>query len=470
MRGVILFLAAAISLSPLKVFADPAPAAVPNVVLPDGVPALPEPTDDAAPLKIINSSNISSYKAVVPAELQWLFHEGQLEIEAAARLKNPVSYGQAWDKATAEAKDSALAGATLRQGTKLGEGFIFGDSRAIVAEGDSKNLARKILWNIYSVWAAEKVFGAQFDFHWIKESKPYRTLRGEFSRIYPALLGDPKQSAQLFRELIRLSAPVVLTDLSWLTFRFLGADEDVLWVFSPAVKKLRQVTSTNRSDSILRSAVSPEDFLVWSGKPEIADALVEKSLVGLAFFPRTDLPAAEAGKCVVIDRAAAVANRMPVRWNFDSNRYSHGGGWIPSTSMLVPRKLWQIELNSQDPFSLYGHQVLYVDQETMLPMYKFVYNRSGQLWKTVIGAFGFAAKKGSEDRRPYPAYTIIIDHVKAEAYLLDFSKISICSEPVPSLSMSDFDPKRFADMSKASAPTQLPAATPQGEVEEPDEL
>lgn len=446
----------------------PAPSSEP---LPQPAAALPEPGDDLAPLKIINSQNVLSFKEMLPAELQGLFREGQLEMEAASKLKSAPDYGKAWADASAGPKPNVLNGAVLRSGIKLGEGFLFGDAKSLEAEADPKILAQKILWNTYSLWAAQKVFGAQFEFHWFKEgAKPFRTLRGEFQRIYPNALADGKQSAQLFRELIRFVSPAFLTDLSWLTFRFLGADEDMLWVNSPAVKKLRQLTATNRSDPILRSSVSPEEFLVWSGKPEIVEARAEKNITGLVPLLRSESPAVNADNtCTTMDRAATVANRLEVRWNFESSRYLHGAGWVPSTSVFVPRPLYRVELTSHDPFSLYGRQVLYVDQELMLPFYKFVYNRAGQLWKTVIGSYGFAGPAGTEARSPYPAYTIVIDHNKNETYVLDFSRIMICSQPTAPMTLADFEPKRFTDASKALA-TPQPTAVPQVPTEETDEL
>lgn len=446
------------------------PSAAPDVATPAALNALPEPADDLSPLKIINSQNVLSYKDLLPVELQGLFRDGQLEMEAASRIKIQPEYGQVWAKASAATKQNLLNGTLLRAGAKFGDGFLFGDAKELESEADPKALAQKIFWNIYSVWAAERVFGAQFEFHWFKEGvKPYRTLRGEFQRIFPAALADSKQSAQLFRELIRLTSPAFLTDLSWLTFRFIGADEDMLWVFSPAVKKLRQLTATNRSDPILRSSVSPEDFLVWGGKPEIVDARAEKGITALVPFLRSEAPALSTENlCLTFDRAAAVANRLAVRWNFESSRYLHGAGWVPSTSVFVPRVLWRIEFSSHDPFSVYGRQVLYVDQELMLPYYKFVYNRAGQLWKTVIGSYGFAGAAGADARSAYPAYTIVLDHLKNETYVIDFSRISVCTEPTPPLTLADFDPKRFAEVAKSSA-TPVPTPGPQVPTEETDE-
>lgn len=432
---------------------------------------LPEATDDLSPQKILNSQNLSSYKEIVPLELQALFRNGQLEIEAASGLKVVPSYGEQWAKASGASASAALSGQSLRPGTKLGEGFVFGDAASLAAADDSKVLAQKILWNIYSVWAAEHVFGSQFEFHWFKDAaKPFRTLRGEFDRIYPLALPDSKQLTQLFRELIRFTAPAFLNDLAWLTFRFVGSDEDILWVYSPAVQKLRQLTAANRSDPILRSAVSPEDFLVWSGKPELADARAEPPATMLAPFLRAEAPAVSSDKtCVFVDRAAAVSNRTTVRWNFESSRYLHGAGWVPSTSILIPRSMWRIELVSQDPFSLYGRQILYVDTELMLPIYKVVYNRSGQLWKTVIGSYGLAGVQGSSAKSPYPAYTVVIDHLKNEAFVIDFSRITMCAEPTPPLTLADFDPKRFTDVSKRVQQAATPTPAVQVPAEEPDE-
>lgn len=448
-------------------FAGAEPTAAPTtaVELADPLPAL---SDDGTGGVTINSTNLESFRSVIVPELLPLFREGQLEIDAG-HMKTDLSIGSNWALEPTAGATMLLSAGGSRAGVKFVDGFLFGDSKSINEENDPKVKAQKILWNGLGVWASERILGTGFEFSWIKDGKPFRTLKGEFSRIFPVTLGDAKQAAQLFRELIRFTSPAVLADLSWLTFQFLGNDEDILWVFSPANKKVRQLTGTNRSDPLLRSSVTPEDVLVWSGKVELVDVRVEREMNALIPRLRQEIPSTLTDKgCSALDRAAAVAGRMTSRWNFDANRYAHGGPWVPVSSVLSPAKLWRVEVNSQDPFTAYGRQVLYVEQDSMLPMYKFVYNSSGRLWKSVIGAYGYLSGANAAPRRPYPAYTIVIDHLKGETYILDFSRVLRCADPVPSLDLGDFDPKRFGELSKPSGLPAIP--TPQVPTEETDEL
>jgi hypothetical protein len=390
-------------------------------------------------------------------------------IEMARETEPARPLGTGWGGGETAKESSITAQGSLRSGVSFSSGFVFGDAAALTAgRGAQKDLAKKILWNGAAVWAAAPVFSSEFEFHWLRESKPERTLHGELVRMYPAALPETKQQSQFFRELVRFTAPSVLKDLSWLSFRFLGTEEDVLWVFSPSIQKLRQLTGTNRSDPFLTSAVTPEELFVWSGKIESEDAVVEREQVG--FVPLLRNPAGTTvlqNGCRRVDRSAIVDGQMTSRWNFDASRFPQGAGWLPAMTVFVPRPLWRIELNSQDPFRLYGRQVVYVDQTSMLPMYKFVYDRLGHLWKTVIGAYGFMDSGAENVRRPYPAYVIVIDHAKKRSFIIDFAVVTLCDTPTAGLELSDLEPKRFESIAAVAVPTVAPTVAAAAEEVEP---
>ncbi len=441
----------------------------PSIFAQSGDIQLPELSDSSSTGLMVNATNSASFKDNLPAELLSLLQEGQLELEAGRSLKTAPTLPDAWLKG---ADGAALAGSTgeLKTGASFGAGLLF-DAAALSAETNQKFLAYKLLWNVQALWALQPALSAAFEFSWFKEGKPYRTLRGEFSRLIPNAIADTKKTAQLFRELIRFTAPTFLKDLSWLTFRFLGNDEDVLWVYSPAIRKVRQLVATNRSDSLLRSAVTPEEFLVWSGKPEAVEAVVEAKATMLVPVLRVELPAQlDKEGCLNVDRLGAVGGKLASRWNYEAGHFPHGAGWVPTTSVFLPRPVWRVAVNSLDPFSSYGKQVLYIDQALSLPVYKFVYNRMGQLWKTVIGVYGISSAKNVAAPLLYPAYTIIVDHLKSEVFVIDTITARSCAVPPPGLSLSDFDPKRFSELEKAAADKPVAAATATPTQEELDEL
>lgn len=426
--------------------------------LPPGAASLPEVGAGSGSYPALDATNSAEYREFVPAELFPLLRSGGLVMEVARETEPARPFGAGWGRDAAAVEKSLTAQASLRLGLSFSSGFVFGDVAALTeGAAPQKDLAKKILWNGAAAWAAAPVFSAEFEFHWLREAKPERTLHGELVRLYPAALPETKQQSQFFRELVRFTAPGVLKDLSWLSFRFLGAEEDVLWVFSPAIQKLRQLTGTNRADPFLTSAVTPEELFVWSGKIESEDASVEREQVG--FVPLLRNPAGTTvlqNGCRRVDRRAIVDGQMTSRWNFDSSRFPQGAAWLPASTVFVPRPLWRIELNSQDPFRLYGRQVLYVDQTSMLPMYKFVYDRLGHLWKTVIGAYGFMDSGAENTRHPYPAYVIVIDHAKNRSFILDFALITLCDSTTAGLELSDLEPKRFEALAAAAAPAGAP--------------
>lgn len=419
---------------------------VPN--LPAGIPALPPPGDGNG--LIVSSANAGIYKPIIVPELYELAHAGVLEMEVFSRLRYAWRYDDEWEKNSAgDDGKILLANGMLTDSAIFKRGFIFGSSANLALEKDAKVLGRKIAWNAASVLAGQRNLLLDFEMLWLKENNVRRKMKGTLVREYMSFGGKEKQG-QFFHELLRFSYPQPVAGLSWLTFRFLGSAEDVLWVYSLANQKAREITGSNRSDGMVTSSISLDDILVWSGKPELTAPLAETKTVALVPFPAGDIVRASAGRtdgCDEVAFATATPGGGRARWNFEDRRFHNGAGWLPAHALYVPRELWRVELASQDPYALYGRQVLYVDAAAQLPLLKFVYDGAGNHWKSVIGIFGLAFARENTRKVPINAAVIVLDHIIDEAFIFDVQKMSLCdSSPEPPES---FDPRKLGPPSGA---------------------
>ncbi len=398
--------------------------------------------------QLIESSNVSKHKGLVVPELYSLVRSGKLVMEMLPELKYDWDLGEEWRRQGISGVSLDADGTAVFTG-QAGRGFAF-EPAALELEKNAKISGQKILWNIQSVFWSQGSVSFDFLIRRLQDDKPSRELAGSFSRVYPREVDRGDKTVQLFRELIELKKPAVLSSYTWLTFRFFGPLEDVLWVFSPTIMKARELTGANRSDSIART-LSPDDFLLWSGKAELVEVADVQQVELLTPFRSENLVKAyrDGDECMAPNGHQESAGDSSGEWNFQTQRFVQAAAWMPTEVVFVPRSLWRLELISKDPYSLYGRQVLYVDAETMLPIYKFVYDRAGAHWKSSFIVYGMAEE--GKKRHPYPDKMVMLDKRDDSAVLFDFMNVKYCSVLSEELARMRFDPRKLTPPAAAAA-------------------
>ncbi len=426
---------------------------------------------------ILNANNVSRFRSLLPKDFGKLIAQHGIELHIERSLSFPWKYDEAWEEAVTQADQNLLgANGRLRALVDLKRGPLFGNSRHLDDLSDDKERGAKILWNVMAVWWSQQLSQHNFRLVWPgSAAKVNQYVQGSAIRVYPTLLGEANRGNQLFREIISLTLPRPLTPYQTLSFRFFGEEEDLFWVASPAIQKVRQLTGSNRADSLLRSGFSPDDFLTWSGKPELVAATSSASKTVLLPFADNVLLKALVGedKCITVqsppDDARAVSAVI------GPTRVPESGLWIPPQITLIPRSAWEVELISQDPYSLYGRQVLYVDTESFLPLVKLVYNRSGSLWKVVLSAFDAAEVPAQNRHVPHYVGSVVFDAPRNKTYLLEVAQSMYCPAWTPAIQLAGFDPsKLMPEAPKAKETPDVKGKGAKGKKEapkaEPDEL
>jgi len=415
---------------------------------------LPNVSQDGFSGLLINDQNVVQYKTIIVPELYRLVRAGQLQLNAAGSLHYVWRLDDEWVRNSLQPEKELFAANSLaRPQIAARRGYVYGVKAQIAEESDASRAAQKILWNVVSTLWGQKILDIDFSLSWLRDNQAAEKLSGGLRRVYTASLGSLDKTGQVFREIVRFKGPAAIAGLAFLTFRFFGEDEDVVWLYSPAIKKSRELTGSNRSDSILRSALSLDDFFTWSGKPEAVQPVLERSVIALVAFGSLEISqaviAADNPVCLDVKgqfkSAAQSAAFGTSRWGVVGKDDPSLQILFPAGTIFVPRELWQLELTSQDPFSLYGRQILYVDSEMMLPVYKVVFNRAGNLWKIVISSFGLAVTADNLRKAPFPLFTLVVDVLTRESLLLDYSRVRYCSALHETIKLSDFDPRRLGE-------------------------
>ena len=439
------------------------------ILLPPGVPPLPDPVSGSFKGLIISPENYSFYKEILLPEFYSSTGSRGVYLDAVAKLNYDIQFDQDWIAGTAELADAAKgfrADSSLEFSFPMKRGFLFGDGadlakewrRILDAQGDfdsdqvgvgrardaekNSDFAKRLLWNWNSVLWSNGILDYHLRILWLKNGAPYRNVRGSFKRIYPKMIDPTFGYPQLFREQFLFYYPQSLNGLSWLDFRFEDFEEDIIWAYSPAIKKIRELTAANRSDSLVTSSMAADDFLGWSENPNFVQARVLSKSQMLAPFSSLDLlPLDNSAGCLKVGSRAQ--SDSLVMWNFESPKFKDGADWLPVQGAFVPRELYKLEVSSKDPYYLYGREELYLDAETMLPFYKIVYDRAGRHWKTIIVGWSFGRSRDGLRFIPIPGYEVVLDVIAKKTFVMDFSRFRACREYPSDLKLADFDPKQL---------------------------
>jgi hypothetical protein len=155
----------------------------------------------------------------------------------------------------------------------------------------------------------------------------------------------------------------------------------------------------------------------------------------------------------------------PIDLNFSTQRFAELPGWIPTNVRMTLRSLWRIEMTTRDPFSLDARQTLYVDAETMLPVYRVIWEQDGRMKKFVMGILGRVPTR--EGNGPGWRGQMMIVPGAASRSVLTLQRLETCSQLIPGRNIIDFDPSSIG--TKSSKVKGTPTPEPEVEVEPVDE-
>jgi len=246
----------------------------------------------------------------------------------------------------------------------------------------------KVIWNAYySLWR----IGATHDvlaMEWVGKGSREREAILESHTLYyegapPTRVPKENPMGLASQQRAVVTAPADLNGTASLGWRFRAADQqDQSWTYVPALRRVRQVSPTNRSDGFLGSDLSQDDGNFFDGKPEDftwkligeRDALVladPASLQGTT-QSRGRPDGAVEDEWLPEQRAVGFQD---AGWR--------GLAWAPIGAQLVRRKLWIVEATPRDPYYLFGRIEIGIDQETYQGATSRKFDRQGSLLRSL---------------------------------------------------------------------------------------
>ncbi len=348
---------------------------------------------------IISNKNVASFKKYLIPEVFSLIRNSQIELEVFDSISSPQV--SSWFDNKLPEKNSC----------------------EVKNQGISSEKNTNFLKAAY--YQQFKFKSIEFDFKLIHNfSSSFHSFEGKYFRAYNICFDEYAKPGQAYREGFEISKPSFLNSYRAVTFDFFDEQEDITWIHSPVLKKTRRISASNRSDSILGTFFSLEDFLANFGKvPE--NFQVEEVYKFAPILTHTDFLKSK-NSCISNTALKPDSRSLLSKVSRKKAKMIQYIPWLPTGVKYSPRKLMKYSFIIEDPYSLFGKAIVYIDTNTLTPVYKIIYDKKGILWKTFINVpvvISYDKVHGS-----FPIITYAHNHIdKSNIYFMAHN-IRICPE------------------------------------------
>jgi hypothetical protein len=323
---------------------------------------------------VIGLDDVKKLKPYLPPEFwsnrDFFFYEGmQLAIGPAHR---DYSGPPAYEDITAEhAAAVRLGPENSIENYRGGQPFPMEE---IDCEGDP-NAGAKIAWNFVRRWEGAGANARFYYSYWDRGEELPLYYQGHATQVSLAFRPEKQydeNNGDLFRGEKRytaggpeVEAPFDARGIALLTYRYkkaFGPKEtsrnDDTWVYLPTLRRVRRISTAQRTDAVAGTDFTMDDLFSFNGiVPQY-----QWSCLG------------------EMDMIAPMNTKVKAYpYNPDHNFGPYGLSFADDTWELRHAvKIRFVPNNSDHP---YHHKDIYIDKNSMEPLYSFAYDRKGELWK-----------------------------------------------------------------------------------------
>lgn len=367
------------------------------VVLAVAAASLPRAaTAEVKPGDLITRANADKVKGIIPDGVQWCVNRGMtMTIVPYKKIDIPEVYQQATEKYAPQVK--------LKDDQTL-DGYVAGRPFPLVDVNDP-HAAAKLMYNFerghyYSDDLALHLFDADTGQLTVDSSgnQHYNVERHfvlDWLRILSfagRLYNDPKPTIDpnkdsTFRKagLYPVIEPFDLKGIGGLNYRYMDPlRQDDLWLYLPSLRRVRRLSSAQRSEALFGQDIDVDSYGGYAGQ--------------IPWFNWKFL-----GSKPML--ASLHGEHLPPEPCKDDGGMTFCENWEMRPEMLI------IEGTPKAEAYAYSKRLIYMDHETFFIAYTDLYDRAGELWKTVMQSLRVSTKPN-----PRAAYTYPIDRMFIYAF------------------------------------------------------
>ncbi|MCB1749295.1 MAG: DUF1329 domain-containing protein [Gammaproteobacteria bacterium] len=324
---------------------------------------------------VIDSSNLENSIQLLDPEFAELVREGWLSITVG----EPVSFDPHPNYIAAT---EAHAGeTTLGDAPGVLNGYVGGRPFPGELSQDDPRAGEKLVWNMRYGYAGDG--GEIPEMYW-----QYRDMRAQ--KIERELEFEAAAMRFMYRHVVdpvpelpdntyRVYNALTLTALepgdvaNTKLLIFYNSDdtaEEQGWMYVPLLRRVRRVATTMRTDSFLGSDIMIEDFLGYTGRiMDMEWKYGGERWILLPMYRHDQIPHAE---------------RKARRHDYHFVDFGGHSGCFPNVTWQ-PRRVLVLEGTTKRSDHPLSKRLIYIDAQTMFPVFGKVYDRGGVLWKFLMG-------------------------------------------------------------------------------------
>jgi len=326
---------------------------------------------------IITTDNVESLKPFLPPEFwanrDFFFYEGmQLEIGPMYRDYSPSQqYKDATAQFGAQSKigpENSLVNHVSGQPFPMDKLDCSGDPEAGV----------KIAWNLDFQWEGDGAASSFYYSYWDRGEELPLYYEGTAKTILMSRRAEKEyldsNNGDLFRGEkrksafgIEVDAPFDARGILLMTYRYKDSElpesqikNDDTWVYVPTLRRVRRISSAQRTDAVSGTDFTFDDLRSFSG---IVTQYNWECL----------------GEMDIIAPVNSKVGAYP--YSRDHNFGPYGLSYADDRWEL--RKAVKIRFTPINADHPYHHKDIYIDKESMAPLYSFAYDRKEELWKII---------------------------------------------------------------------------------------
>lgn len=356
----------------------------------------------------ITAENADLIKDLVPEATYNRTKKGDL-IFTIGQFESPDLLAHVWDKDYLDSNeqnkgkyDVDADGGIVKKGTTerpwpMPLGYPYPD---IDFNESPMKIGTKMMWNVVALSGScgeQDHEGARLASS-PRNGAPDRGFVPKVLRQYIDFRRRPTQIERpvIFQEIFFFSEPSDAFGSSNLTWRWADPKKwDSVWSYSPSTRRVKRLTAANRSDATLGTEFTQDDGTPsYNGKIEMMEwKYVGK---GVALMPVSRTPEQAADDYVARVTYDATHSQQSeyknvpgsfqqrykkVTFGSMENPQKYASFWAIDL-LWVPVPVYIVEAMPKDPYYNYGRQIYYLEQNTFVPNWKQIYNRSGEYWRT----------------------------------------------------------------------------------------
>jgi hypothetical protein len=364
-------------------------------------PAAAEQTDagGAAPAfkegDVISFDQIDKLRPFLPEQFwdnrDFFFYEGmQLEIGPSDYDYEPTK--QFMEMTQKFAGQSRIGPDDSLENWKTGFPFL---RDSIDCKGDPK-AGTKIMWNFrapggdghahffYSYWDRGEQLPLYYEGTGQSVQLAHRFEARHEPNSFDIFRGEKRKGANG----VQVDAPFDARGIMLLSYRYKSSDKpraearnDDTWVYVPTLRRVRRISTAQRTDAISGTDFTMDDLRSFNG-----------------IVPQYEWT------CLGEARMIAPMNTTQKGYPYEKDHNFGPYGLSFANDKWELRDAWVVQMKPKNADHPYHHKDIYLDKQSLAPLYSFAYDQKGELWKIITHNHRWSQNKELTDDNWFPGW------------------------------------------------------------------